>query len=49
MLGWLWGFIEADGHFLLRCTESGKYLRIEREFELSQRQKDQNERDNFFS
>lgn len=26
---WLSGFIEADGHFSLRSTESGKYIKIE--------------------
>lgn len=35
---WLSGFIEADGHFSLRSTESGKYPRIECKFELSQTQ-----------
>jgi hypothetical protein len=45
---WLSGFIEADGHFSLRSTESGKYPRIECRFELSQRQRDQNKRDNLF-
>ncbi|TVY50279.1 putative intron-encoded endonuclease aI4, partial [Lachnellula cervina] len=39
---------EADGHFSLRSTESGKYPKIECKFELSQRRKDQNERDNLF-
>lgn len=43
---WLSGFIEAGGHFSLRCTESDKYPRIECKFELSQRQKDKNQRDN---
>lgn len=42
------GFIEADGHFSLRSIESGKYPRIECKFEISQRQKDQNNRDNLF-
>ena len=45
---WLSGFIEADGHFSLRSTESGKYPRIECRFELSQRQRDQNKKDNLF-
>ena len=44
---WLSGFIEADGHFSLRSTESGKYPRIECKFELSQTQTDQNKRDNY--
>jgi hypothetical protein len=45
---WLSGFIEADGHFSLRSTESGKYPKIECKFELSQRQKDHNCNDNLF-
>jgi hypothetical protein len=45
---WLSGFIEADGHFSVRTTESGKYPKIECKFELSQRQIDQNNNDNLF-
>jgi len=45
---WLSGFIEANGHFSLRSTESSKYLRIECKFELSQRQKDHNNNNNLF-
>ena len=45
---WLSGFIEADGHFSVRTTESGKYPKIECKFELAQRQIDINNNDNLF-
>jgi hypothetical protein len=45
---WLSGFIEADGHFSVRTTESGKYPKIECKFELSQRQIDHNNMNNLF-
>jgi len=37
---WLSGLIEADGHFNVRSTMTGKYPKIECKFEFSQRQKD---------
>lgn len=45
---WLSGFIESDGYFSLRSTESGKYPKIECKFELCQRQIDHNNKDNLF-
>ena len=43
---WLSGFVEADAHFSLRTTLSGKYPRVECKLEISQRQIDQNGYDN---
>jgi LAGLIDADG endonuclease len=37
---WLSGFIEAEGHFSVRTTLTGKYPKIECKFELVQSQKD---------
>lgn len=45
---WLSGFIEADAHFSIRSTESGKYPKIECKFELCQKQIDHNKSDNLF-
>ena len=49
---WLSGFIEADGHFSIRCSlkinKNLSYSKIECKFELSQRQLDHKGHDNFF-
>jgi hypothetical protein len=45
---WLSGFIETDGHFSVRTTSNSKYSRVECKFELSQRQNDYNDRNNFY-
>ena len=44
---WLGGFIDADGHFSVRTTLSSKYPKIECKFELSQRQVDLNNENNY--
>jgi len=45
---WLSGFIESDGHFSVRSSESDKSSKIECKLELCQRQKDHNNNDNLF-
>lgn len=44
---WLAGFIDADGHFSVRTTIITKYPKIECKFELSQRQNDHNNQNNY--
>lgn len=44
---WLSGFIEIEGHFSVKTTFNSKYSRVECKLELSQRQNDYNDRNNF--
>jgi hypothetical protein len=44
---WLAGFIDADGHFSVRATTVSKYPKIACVFELSQRQNDHNNENNY--
>jgi len=43
---WLSGFIEADGHFLVKITSSSKDPRVQCKFELNQKQNYPNNRNN---
>jgi len=45
---WLSGFIEAEGHFLVRITLTSKKPKIECKFELSKRQIDHEGNNNFY-
>lgn len=44
---WLAGFIDADGHFSVRTSLGSNYPKIECKFELSQRQNDHNNENNY--
>lgn len=45
---WLFGFIDADGHFSVRTTLNSKYPKVECKFEISQRQIDHNKQNNYY-
>ena len=46
--GWLSGFIESNGYFSVRSSETSKYPKIECKFELTQSQKDSKNKNNLY-
>lgn len=44
---WTSGFIESDGHFSVRTTLNSKYTKLECKLEITQRQVDQNNHNNY--
>ena len=45
---WLSGLIESDGHFTVRTSIGSQYTKLECKLELTQRQNDQNGRNNLY-
>ena len=43
---WLSGIIESDGHFSVRTSLGSRYIKLECKMELTQKQKDKNDRSN---
>jgi len=43
---WLSGMIESDGHFSVRTSLGSRYIKLECKMELTQKQKDKNDRSN---